>query len=282
MVAMSTVFGSPLDKIRAHIEANFDRRIPLAELGRIAGLSPFTVQRRFKQHFGASPLEYQRALRAGSLRNRLKNGDTVTDAIYAAGFGSSSRVYEGASLGMTPGRFARGGQGEHIGYATASSPFGWIIVGATGRGLCWLALAATRTEAEATLRAEFPAAELFSDPALLHWVTAALEMVQGSRNAASGNAIAELDLRGTAFQLRVWQALRAVPRGQTLSYSELALRLGTPKATRAIARACATNRVALMVPCHRVVGADGSLTGYRWGVERKRMLLEAEDRPPGV
>ena len=285
MVSMSTAGSGIMDKIRTHIEANFDRRISLAELGRVAGLSPFTVQRRFKQQLGVSPLEYQRALRAGSLRSRLKNGGSVTDAIYAAGFGSSSRVYEGAALGMTPGRFARGGRGERIGYAAAPSPFGWIIVGATARGLCWLALAATETEAEATLRAEFPAAELFADAALLPWVTAALEMVQGSTDAARdasrdpawSEAIAELDLRGTAFQLRVWQALRAIPRGQTLSYSELARRLGMPKATRAVARACATNRVAMVVPCHRVVGADGSLTGYRWGVERKRQLLAAEN-----
>jgi AraC family transcriptional regulator, regulatory protein of adaptative response / methylated-DNA-[protein]-cysteine methyltransferase len=273
MVSMSTAGDGTLNKIRTYIEANFDRRIRLDELGRVAGLSPFTVQRRFKQHYGASPLEYQRSLRVGSLRSNLKLGATVTDAIYAAGFGSSSRVYEGAALGMTPGSFARGGFGEHIGYATASSPFGWVVVGATLRGLCWLALAATETEAEATLRAEFPAAELHRDPALIELIGKALAIVNGTSNA---DGPSPLDLRGTAFQLRVWRALQTIPRGETRSYSQLARELGDPKATRAVARACATNRVALVVPCHRVVGSSGSLTGYRWGVERKRHLLEAE------
>jgi len=271
--------SNPLDRVRSHIEKNFDRRVPLAELGRVAGLSPFTVQRAFKQALGVSPLEYQRALRAGSLRGALKQGESVTSAIYEAGFGSSSRAYEGAQLGMTPARFARGGKGERIGWASASSPFGWVIVGATSRGLCWLSLAARRAAAEASLRAEFPAAELHQDASLLKMVDAALNRVrEGSDLAHDRRGIDSLDLRGTVFQLRVWQALRQIPRGETRSYSQLARELGNPNATRAVARACATNRVALIVPCHRVVGARGSLTGYRWGVERKRKLLEVEGR----
>ena len=198
----------------------------------------------------------------------------MTDAIYEAGFGSSSRAYEGAGLGMTPARFAAGGRGEQIGYTTARSAFGWLVVGATERGLCWLALAGTSAEAEASLREEFPLATLRRDAALKGLVDAAVGVVAGC-GADVGRELA-LDLRGTAFQLRVWQALRAIPRGETRSYSQLARELGEPKATRAVARACATNRVALVVPCHRVVGASGALTGYRWGVERKRMLLEAE------
>jgi AraC family transcriptional regulator of adaptative response/methylated-DNA-[protein]-cysteine methyltransferase len=268
--------GRPLDMVRAHIEANLDRAVPLAELGRVAGLSPFTVQRLFKRELGVSPLQYQRALRAGQLRGALKQGGTVTDAIYEAGFGSSSRAYEGAALGMTPGRFAQGGRGEQIGWASGLSPFGWVIVGATARGLCWLALGATPAEAEASLRAEFPLATLRCDPSLAGLVDAAVGAVIGSTESLPKQAATELDLRGTAFQLRVWQALRAIPRGETRSYSELARELGAPKSTRAVARACATNRVALVVPCHRVVGASGALTGYRWGVERKRELLEAE------
>ncbi len=268
--------GNPVDKIRAHIEANLDRAAPLAELGRLVKLSPFTVQRLFKQSLGVSPLQYQRALRAGSLRTALKQGDNVTDAIYNAGFGSSSRAYEGAQLGMTPARFAAGGRGERIAWASAPSPFGWVIVGATARGLCWLALGATSAEAEASLRQEFPAATLQRDPSLSTLVDAALHMVSGQMDSTERLAPPQVDLRGTAFQLRVWQALRAIPRGQTRSYSQLAREMGIPKATRAVARACATNRVALVVPCHRVVGANGSLTGYRWGVERKRQLLEAE------
>jgi AraC family transcriptional regulator of adaptative response/methylated-DNA-[protein]-cysteine methyltransferase len=260
----------------AHLEANLDRSVSLAELGRLAGLSPFTVQRLFRRRMGASPLAYQRALRANALRKSLKEGENVTDAIYEAGFASSSRAYEGAALGMTPARFAQGGRGERIGFTTAETAFGWLIVGATGRGLCWLSLAATDAEAVSTLRAEFPAAEVHRDPALGHYVEAALRFVSSGEAENDGEPRLPLDLRGTAFQLRVWQALRQIPRGQTLSYSQLAAQMGSPQSTRAVARACATNRVALLVPCHRVIGASGSLTGYRWGVERKRQLLEAE------
>jgi AraC family transcriptional regulator of adaptative response/methylated-DNA-[protein]-cysteine methyltransferase len=270
--------GSPLDTIRRHIEANLDRQVPLAELGRLAGLSPFTVQRLFKHELSVSPLQYQRALRAGSLRSALKQGDTVTNAIYNAGFGSSSRAYEGTQLGMTPARFAQGGRGERIGYTSVRSPFGWMVVGATARGLCWLALAATAAEAETSLREEFPLATLKRDPSLAGLVDAALRVVGAESGATEMAAEPQvpLDLRGTAFQLRVWQALRAIPRGQTRSYSQLAREMGNANATRAVARACATNRVALVVPCHRVVGVSGALTGYRWGVERKRKLLDAE------
>ncbi len=271
-----TEASRPLDRIRAYIEAHVDRPVRLAELARLTGLSPFTVQRLFKQAMGVSPLQYQRALRAGSLRGALKNGGSVTDAIYNVGFGSSSRAYEGAQLGMTPARFAKGGKGEHIGWATARTPFGWVVVGATGRGLCWLALGSTSAEAEASLREEFPLATLHRDPSLSRLVDAALEIVRDGTDLDRNRITPELDLRGTVFQLRVWQALRQIPRGETRSYSQLARELGDPKSTRAVARACATNRVALVVPCHRVVGVSGSLTGYRWGVERKRQLLDAE------
>lgn len=264
----------PLERVRTHVEAHLDRAVPLAALGRLAGLSPFTVQRLFKRAYGVSPLQYQRALRAGNLRGALKQGETVTNAIYSAGFGSSSRGYEGAQLGMTPARFAQGGRGEQIGWCTARSPFGWVIVGATARGLCWLSLAATSAEAEASLREEFPLATIRADSSLQSVVEVAIRMVEKPGNDAG----LALDLRGTAFQLRVWQALRAIPRGETRSYSQLARELGEPKSTRAVARACAMNRVAVVVPCHRVVGASGALTGYRWGVDRKKMLLDAEGR----
>jgi AraC family transcriptional regulator of adaptative response/methylated-DNA-[protein]-cysteine methyltransferase len=273
----ATGWGSPVDKIRAYIEANHDRPLRLEELGRVAGLSPFTVQRLFKREMGVSPLQYQRALRAGRLRGALKGGSSVTDAVYEAGFGSSSRAYEGAQLGMTPARFAHGGKGEQIGFSAAQTPFGWMIVGATERGLCWLALGGTKAEAEASLREEFPAAELKRDASLARLVDAALKSVREGTDLGAGLDRANaLDLRGTVFQLRVWQVLRQIPRGETRTYSQLARELGNPNATRAVARACALNRVSVLVPCHRVVGADGSLTGYRWGVERKRQLLEAE------
>lgn len=276
--------SNPLRKVRMHIEGHLDRSVPLDELGRIAGLSPFTVQRLFKKELGVSPLQYQRALRAGRLRNELKQGGTVTNAIYDAGFGSSSRAYEGSALGMTPSRFAQGGRGEEIGFATAPSPFGWIVVGATKRGLCWLALAASAPAAATTLHEEFPLATITEDASLSSMVKAALAMVGGeaqkSKNSLSRSDEIQLplDLRGTAFQLRVWQALRSIPRGETRTYSQLARELGDVKATRAVARACALNRVSVVVPCHRVVGVSGSLTGYRWGVERKKSLLEAEKR----
>jgi AraC family transcriptional regulator of adaptative response/methylated-DNA-[protein]-cysteine methyltransferase len=269
--------GKTMDRIRAHVEGHVDRRVSLTELGRVAGLSPFTVQRLFKKEVGVSPLQYQRALRAGRLRSELKQGGTVTTAIYEAGYGSSSRAYEGSALGMTPARFAKGGKGERIGWATARTPFGWMIVGATDRGLCWLALGATSAEAENSLSEEFPLAMLRRDPSLSDLVEAALASVRdGSDLVQRRGRVESLDLRGTVFQLRVWQALRAIPRGETRSYSQLAREMGEPKATRAVARACALNRVAVVVPCHRVVGASGSLTGYRWGVERKGQLLEAE------
>jgi AraC family transcriptional regulator of adaptative response/methylated-DNA-[protein]-cysteine methyltransferase len=266
-----------LDLIRGHIEAHPDRPVRLSELGHVAQMSPFTVQRLFKQKMGVSPLQYQRSLRAGRLRDALKQNGRITDAIYDAGFGSSSRAYEGAQLGMTPAKFAQGGKGERIGWASGPSPFGWIVVGSTERGLCWLSLVATSAEAEASLRAEFPAAELRRDPSLSRLVDAALASVRDGSDLSEGRDLpGALDLRGTVFQLRVWQALRQIPRGETRSYSEVAREMGEPNATRAVARACAMNRVALVVPCHRVVGANGSLTGYRWGVERKRKLLEAE------
>ena len=274
--------GNSLVKVRAYIEAHLDRPVRLEELGRIAGMSPFTVQRIFKREMGVSPLQYQRGLRARSLRSALKQGDNVTDAIYNAGFGSSSRAYEGAQLGMTPARFAQGGRGEHISFTTARSPFGWVVVGATERGLCWLALGSTSAEAETSLREEFPEATLRRDPSLSRLVDTALASVREGSDLLQNETRPEradterLDLRGTVFQLRVWQALRQIPSGVTKTYSQLAREMGEPKATRAVARACALNRVSLLVPCHRVVGASGSLTGYRWGVERKRQLLDAE------
>ena len=176
----TTAWASPLEKIRGHIESHLDRPVRLGELGRVAGLSPFTVQRLFKREMGVSPLQYQRAMRAGKFRGALQQGETVTDAIYSAGFSSSSRAYEGNQLGMTPARFAQGGHGERIGFASARTPFGWMIVGATERGLCWLSLADTKSEAEKSLRAEFPAATLRRDPSLSRLVDAALESVSAA------------------------------------------------------------------------------------------------------
>ena len=269
--------AAALDQVRAYLEKHYDRRVRLEELGQLAALSPFTVQRAFKRAMGVSPLAYQRALRAGRLRGAIREGQSVTEAIYGSGFSSTSRAYDGAALGMTPTRFAQGGKGERIGWCSAHTRFGWVIAGATGLGLCWLSLAGSEEAAEMDLRSEFPAAEIRRDESLSRWIEAALKSV--SRDAPliqSRPGMDSLDIRGTVFQLRVWQALRKIPCGETRTYSQLAREMGEPRATRAVARACAMNRVALMVPCHRVVGADGSLTGYRWGVGRKRALLAAE------
>jgi AraC family transcriptional regulator, regulatory protein of adaptative response / methylated-DNA-[protein]-cysteine methyltransferase len=267
----------PVAKLRAYLEKNADRAVSLDELARVTGVSAFTVQRRFKAAMGASPLEYQRGLRARRLRSALKLRGRVTDAIYNAGFSSASRAYEGAALGMTPTRFAKGGKGETIGFTTSRTPFGWMVVGATDRGLCWLALGGTSAQAESSLRQEFPAAQLHRDASLRQMVIAAVERVrEGDDLGQSSRYCTALDLRGTVFQLRVWQALRQIPRGETRTYSQLAREMGQPKATRAVARACAANRVAILVPCHRVVGSSGALTGYRWGVDRKRQLLKME------
>lgn len=163
---------------------------------------------------------------------------------------------------------------EAIAYTAARTPFGWAAVGATARGLCWLSLAATRAEAEAALRKAFPGARLTAEPALARAVASALASVRSGARAQE-----KLDLRGSAFELQVWKALRRIPRGQSRSYGELARTIGLPGAARAVGRACAANRIALLVPCHRVVGATGRLTGYRWGLERKRQLLAAEAAP---
>jgi AraC family transcriptional regulator of adaptative response/methylated-DNA-[protein]-cysteine methyltransferase len=261
----------------ALLEREIDRAVTLEELGRLTGLSSFTAQRAFKQAMGATPAQYQRAMRASALRSRLHGGATVTDAIYEAGYGSASRAYEAAPLGMTPARFQAGGRGEVIGFAVAectgaNAGLGWLIVAGTARGLCWVALGDSPEMAEAGLRAEFPAAEIRLNAELAAGIDAVLG--QMSRRESARNL--PLDLRGTAFQLQVWQALQRIPAGETRSYSQLAREMGIPAATRAVARACATNRVAILVPCHRVVGVTGSLTGYRWGVERKRQLLDSE------
>ena len=223
---------------------------------------------------GVSPLAYQRALRAGSLRNNLKQGGSVTDAIYEAGFGSSSRAYEGAALGMTPGRFAQGGRGEQIGWSTALSQFGWILVGATERGLCWLSIAGSEAEAEATLRAEFPAAELHRDAALAPWVEAALATVQGGEAARQAGVEARSAWHGLSVA-GVAGAARDSPR-RDAQLQPIGAGDGRSQVHPRRGPGLRHQSGGMVVPCHRVVGVSGSLTGYRWGVERKRQLLESE------
>jgi AraC family transcriptional regulator of adaptative response/methylated-DNA-[protein]-cysteine methyltransferase len=276
----ASVPGKPESVARmcARLESQIDRPVSLAELGKLTKMSPFTAQKLFKETMGVTPAQYQRAIRADNLRTGLRMGlrtgeTNVTNAIYEAGYGSSSRAYEKAPLGMTPGKFLAGGRGEKIRFATSEvKDLGWIIIGATARGICWLAIGSSAEEAEASIREEFPAAEIARDPEL----GATLGKIVEGLGQASKSGGLPLDLRGTAFQLRVWAALQEIPAGLTKTYSQLAAEMGIPLSTRAVARACAVNRVSVLVPCHRVVGVSGSLTGYRWGIERKRQLLAVE------
>ncbi len=266
-----------IDRVRNHLHqcaASF-RPVTLAQLARLTGLSPFTVQRSFKAALGLSPAAYLRRLRADSLRKKLRQpSNSVTDAIYAAGYNAPSRVYEKNPLGMTPTSFRSGASGEQIRFAAAQCSLGHALAARTPRGLCWLAFGDSPESLVADLRREFFAAEIIPDDAILADLQAILATIDTTTAAIPWDV--QLDLRGTAFQLRVWSALQKIPSGQMRSYSQLAADLGNPRATRAVAGACAANRVAVLVPCHRVVAASGQLTGYRWGTERKRLLLAAE------
>ena len=248
---------------------------PLDALARRAGYSRFHFLRLFRDHTGLTPRAYAEGLRAGRLAAALGAGERVADAVAGAGFGSESRVYEnpGALLGMSPGAARRGGAGETIRFGAADCAFGRLLVGATATGVCFIGFAEPDAALEADLRRRFPRAGLVRDDAGL---AATLAAVQA---AIAEPAVADrlpLDLRGTAFQLRVWQALRRIPPGETRSYGELAAMAGRPGAARAAGRACGLNPVAPAVPCHRAVAADGALTGYRWGIACKAALLARE------
>jgi AraC family transcriptional regulator of adaptative response/methylated-DNA-[protein]-cysteine methyltransferase len=247
----------------------------LAELGQTLGVSRYHLQREFKKTVGVSPRQYAVAHRVKQFKSRIKKGESVIDAMNEAGYGSSSRLYEhtDAELGMTPASYARGGAGARIKFSIAPCELGRILVAATARGLCAVRLGDTEAELEATLRAEFPEAELSQDShALGAYVEAILRHLDGQQTSLE----LPLDVRATAFQRRVWEELRRIPFGSTRSYRQVAESLGQPTAVRAVAGACAANPVALVTPCHRVVREDGSLSGYRWGAERKAKLLAQE------
>lgn len=247
----------------------------LASLAREAGLSAWHFQRVFKAATGVTPKQYAKAERAKRARAALEKAGTVTEAIYQAGFGSSGRFYEqsGAMLGMTPRVFRARGAGETIRFALGECRLGAILVARSEKGICAISLGDNPGELLRGLQDRFPAAELVgADEAFEQWVA----VVVGFVEAPGAGLDLPLDIRGTAFQQLVWQALRAVPPGQRVSYAELAARIGAPKAARAVAGACAANTLAVAIPCHRVVRNDGALAGYRWGVERKRALLEGE------
>lgn len=257
------------------IEAGLEEPLTLARLGRELGLSPHHVQRTFKRVLGITPRQYADACRLSLLKARLAKGDDVTTALYAAGYGSSSRLYERApaQLGMTPATYRRGGQGMRIGYVTVASSLGRLLIAATARGLCAVSLGDTDGLLEAALAQEYPNAEIRRDRnGLSRWVNLLLAHLRGRQPRLD----LPVDVQATAFKRQVWEALRRIPYGETRSYSEVARALGRPGAARAVARACATNPVSLVIPCHRVVREDGSLGGYRWGLERKHALLAQE------
>lgn len=259
----------------AFITSHATEPITLEVLARRVGVSPFHLQRAFKRAMGVTPREFRDAERRRLLATRLRSGDTVSRATYEAGFGSSSRVYEGAAekMGMSPSTVRKGGAGQRMQFSVVASPLGRLLVAYTEHGVCSVTLGDDDRALEKTLRAQFPNADIRAAGSTIHeWITAIVSSLEGKGSASS----VPMDARGTAFQLRVWNALQHIPRGTTLSYSEVASRIGKPSAVRAVARACATNPVALVVPCHRVIREDGSLGGYRWGLERKKALLEQE------
>lgn len=258
--------------IESHEE---ESNISLDALGAELGLSPHHLQRTFKRITGITPRQYAAAHRLKQFKSRIKDGKDVTTAMYDAGFGSSSRLYEQASerLGMTPATYRRKGKGMNINYTTVESHLGRMLVAATERGVCSVQFGERDADLEAALQAEYQSASIRRDATHLS------ELVEGLLRHLSGaqpDIALPLDLQATAFQLRVWEELRRIPYGTTLSYGKVAVAIGHPTATRAVASACAKNPVALITPCHRVIRESGELGGYRWGLERKAQLLELE------
>ncbi|MGH2544073.1 MAG: bifunctional DNA-binding transcriptional regulator/O6-methylguanine-DNA methyltransferase Ada [Ardenticatenaceae bacterium] len=275
------VAGSPdgqVEQVRAicrYIEANLADSLTLQRLGEQFYLSPSHLQRVFKQMVGISPQAYLEVCRMKTIRAALQEGDAISDALYQAGWGSPSRLYSRADshLGMTPRTYQRGGREMTITYTTVLSPLGHLLVAATERGICAVQMGDSTAELEEGLRAEFSEATIERDDTILReWVDAILQHLRGDLPHLD----LPLDVQATAFQQRVWQALLEIPYGETRTYSDIARAIGDPGATRAVARACATNPAAIVIPCHRVTGKDGSMRGYRWGVERKQRLLEQE------
>jgi AraC family transcriptional regulator of adaptative response/methylated-DNA-[protein]-cysteine methyltransferase len=260
-----------------YIDRNLETTLSLSEIARQVNMSPFHFQRLFKRILGISPRQYQQSKRSEKFKEALQTQPRITDAVYEAGYSSSSRAYENAAgrLGMTPTAFRRKGQGEEISFTIVETALGKLLIAATARGLCSVRFGASDAALARELKQEFPAATVLRDDQSLQPLAA---QTQGLFRAGGSSQDIALDIRGTAFQRRVWDALQRIPRGETRSYSEIAKQVGRPRAVRAVANACAANPVALVVPCHRVVQKDGSLAGYRWGVERKAALLRSEKR----
>jgi AraC family transcriptional regulator, regulatory protein of adaptative response / methylated-DNA-[protein]-cysteine methyltransferase len=266
-------------RLTDYIEHHLEGDVSLDRLSQEAGVSRFHLQRSFKAVVGVTPKQYAEACRLRSLKRNLREGGEVLESVFAAGFGSSSRVYEkvDARLGMTPSQYRKGGESIGITHTTVETSLGLLTIGATDRGLCFVQFGDSVELLEAELRREYPSAAItpmhkpWPKP-FREWIAALEEHLQGLRPSLD----LPLDLRATAFQMRVWRYLQSIPLGETRSYSQVAAAIGAPKSARAVARACAGNRVALVIPCHRVIRGTGQPAGYRWGVERKQALLKAE------
>jgi AraC family transcriptional regulator of adaptative response/methylated-DNA-[protein]-cysteine methyltransferase len=262
----------------AIIQAHAEEPLTLADVARHVGTSPFHLQRTFSKLVGISPRAYQDAVRAGKFRDGLRDGTPVSGAVYDAGYGSISRVYERrpTGRGMTPATYRRGGKGMAMTYTIVDSPVGRLMVAGTDRGICSVKLGDRDAALEEDLRREYPEASVSRDQsAFTTWVVTLVGHLEGRRPDLN----LPLDVQATAFQWAVWRYLQSIPYGETRSYGDVARAIGKPSSVRAVARACATNPVCLVVPCHRVVGKGGALTGYRWGVSRKQRLLEHERTP---
>jgi AraC family transcriptional regulator of adaptative response/methylated-DNA-[protein]-cysteine methyltransferase len=261
-----------------YLAAHVHRTITLAELAAEVGGSPFHLQRTFTDLIGLSPRAYQDALRAHRFRGDLRRGAPVARALYDAGYGSISRVYERGPTGrgMTPALYRRGGDGADVYYVTVRTPLGRLLVAATARGVCAVKLGESGRALAEDLRREYPHARVSQgEPALARWARAIVRHLDRPMPLDL-----PLDVRATAFQWKVWRVLQAIPAGETRTYSQVARAIGQPSAARAVARACASNPVCLLIPCHRVVETNGGLGGYRWGVQRKRKLLASESAGP--
>jgi AraC family transcriptional regulator of adaptative response/methylated-DNA-[protein]-cysteine methyltransferase len=279
---MPNRFQALCDYIQA--QAGSGEPLTLEQLSIRSGLSPFHLQRSFKAALGVTPKDYVEGCRLAALKDKLRSGSTVTDAIYEAGFGSSSRVYERVDtrLGMIPSEYRAGGKGVRISYVTVESPLGRMMVGATDRGLCFIQFAESEPDLLVQLRKEYPAAEL--QPMDKPWSEQfRLWMYSLDRhlNGTEPKLDLPVEVRATAFQLKVWKYLQSIPYGTVYSYAEVATAIGQATATRAVANACARNTVAIVIPCHRVIRGDGELGGYRWGLARKRTLIDQERATTG-
>lgn len=260
-------------KAKAYLDARCGERVTLGELATAVGASPFHLQRRFKETFGISPRGYQEAHRVQSVKSALRSGRGVAEAVFDAGYGSVSRFYEKPLLGMTAREYRARGKGQRISYCSFASPLGAVLVASTERGVCSVKLGDDAGWLERLLAEEFSEAELARRP-MPDVKSAILDFIRGQASLAS----VPLDIRGTVFQRRVWEELRRIPRGKTRTYREIAAAIGAPAAARAVGSACGANPVALAVPCHRAVRADGGLGGYAWGLGRKKKLLALEKK----